>query len=460
MIHQRSSPSSAGAVFPPRSTNSAVGIYRRPGRVDNPSYAAAPVTNNSVASANGSSKSNSQTGSKEISIPVAVFLWYFLGVISITTSKLLLSKNDVPPLVLTLQQLIIGLTLLRTLMEMQTTGEKEKDVELSRGLQPIPMQGDGGNEEIRGASYSILSAINPFGHTPHMNNELFLAGIYFSMGFLLTNYGFQSGSAAFVETVKAAEPFTSASVAVLWGIEILRKEEVASLTGIVVGVVMSTLGHRGSTTSVTEGDALEIPSHSLMTKCCVVMLSNICFSFRGLHQKLFRSTSQGSMIDDLNMQFRMQQIGAIVLILPAMFSFGSSFLARSKFQDASSLGGSTLKYFLQYTSLSLVNGVAFASYNLASTWILTRISIVHHAALNCTRRVFAIVVTSIIFGLKIKVMSLIGISLSVFSFFSYMHFKMKKEVKDKRGRELRKRWGGLMLTKGGKSSSILPIVQD
>eukprot|EP00584_Thalassiosira_punctigera_P016266 CAMPEP_0172569074 /NCGR_PEP_ID=MMETSP1067-20121228/122111_1 /TAXON_ID=265564 ORGANISM="Thalassiosira punctigera, Strain Tpunct2005C2" /NCGR_SAMPLE_ID=MMETSP1067 /ASSEMBLY_ACC=CAM_ASM_000444 /LENGTH=116 /DNA_ID=CAMNT_0013360821 /DNA_START=1 /DNA_END=347 /DNA_ORIENTATION=+ len=78
----------------------------------------------------------------------------------------------------------------------------------------------------------------------HIHKQLLLAAIYFALGFLLTNYGFQSAEAAFVETIKAAEPFTSATVAVVWGIERLGKEEVASLTGIVSGVVLSTLGHR------------------------------------------------------------------------------------------------------------------------------------------------------------------------------------------------------------------------
>ena len=41
--------------------------------------------------------------------------------------------------------------------------------------------------------------------------------------------------------VKAAEPFTSATVVVLWDIERLGKEEVASLAGIVAVVALSTL---------------------------------------------------------------------------------------------------------------------------------------------------------------------------------------------------------------------------
>ena len=104
-----------------------------------------------------------------------------------------------------------------------------------------------------------------------------------------------------------------------------------------------------------------------------------------------------------------------------------------------------MKYADHYVFLLFVNGLAFTSYNLASTYILTRISVVHHAALNCIRRVFAIVVTSIIFGLKMTMLQAVGIALAIGGFFSYIHFKMKKETKEKRRKELRSKWGGIMM---------------
>jgi len=82
--------------------------------------------------------------------------------------------------------------------------------------------------------------------------------------------------------------------------------------------------------------------------------------------------------------------------------------------------------FLRYVSIAVINGFAFTSYNLASTYILTRISVVHHAALNCIRRVFAIIVTSIVFRVPITTLSAFGIAVSVGGFFSFSHFKMKR----------------------------------
>jgi hypothetical protein len=66
--------------------------------------------------------------------------------------------------------------------------------------------------------------------------------------------------------------------------------------------------------------------------------------------------------------------------------------------------------------------------SLASTYLLTRISVVHHAALNCTRRIFAIVCTSLLFMIPITFLSALGITMS---FFSFMLFTYAKTTKNK-----------------------------
>ena len=70
-----------------------------------------------------------------VSLAIAVMLWYALGVISITTSNLLMMKpknhiGGVPPLFLTLQQLVIGTIMLRFLLNIGFMG--------CRGIQPWP----------------------------------------------------------------------------------------------------------------------------------------------------------------------------------------------------------------------------------------------------------------------------------------------------------------------------------
>jgi drug/metabolite transporter (DMT)-like permease len=326
---------------------------------------------------------------------------------------------------------------------------------------------------------SLLGWVQPT-RMSHMHNQLLLAAIYFALGFLLTNYGFMLGSTAFVETIKAGEPFTSASVAVLWGIEQLGLQEVLSLSGIVMGVTLSTLGH-GKSSSAQSTSSSSLISHevetddnetmiqhdalspSLITICFIVMASNLCFSLRGLHQKLFRATPQGHvlMMNDLNLQYRMQQVGVLMLIVPTLLENTALIIDRV---HRLLLGRSAVKtHAIQYMLLSLTNGVAFTSYNLASTYVLTKISVVHHAALNCIRRVFAIVVTSIIFGLTITSLQVTGIGMAVAGFFSYIHFKMMKERKESRRKELRRKWGGFLVDgkdgkwNGKKNSSLLPL---
>ena len=464
--------------LPSRRSNANNNHHNNNGGYEDPSYNAAKSSSTNFGHAPPSS-SNKKT-STILPILCYILLWYLLGVVSIASSKILLSTHYVPPLVLTIQQLIIGMSFLRILLELQTSGDTEKDALFLRGVQPIPIQYRNGNiisdsmkaksspdkciesgmfkrkqsneyeiKNKQGVISSILALIDG-SSSHHIHKQLFLAAIYFAMGFVFTNIGFQSGSAAFVETVKAAEPFTSASVAVLWGIERLGTEEVSSLIGIVIGVVLSTLGHGSSgntTTTDSSDDPLQIPSpsQSLLTKCCIIMAANICFSFRGLHQKLFRSSPQGkaSLIDDLNLQFRMQQIGVILLIIPTLLLQNAGWIM-SAHQHFNNEGSSATKQVLYYLGLSLLNGLSFTSYNLASTYILTRISVVHHAALNCIRRVFAIIVTSLIFGLSITLLQLSGIALAIMCFFCYIHFKMIKETKNNKRKELRKKWAGIM----------------
>ncbi|GAX27251.1 hypothetical protein FisN_13Lh190 [Fistulifera solaris] len=342
------------------------------------------------------------------SLALAVCLWYSLGIVSIGSSKLLLSTQQLPPLCLTFQQFVIGSTFVRILLKSRCLS--------SPGLQPWPTgllrkpayyYGESDVHTSRPRSLFLPKGDYQF---------LTLAGVYFCGGFLATNYGFSGSSAAFVETIKAAEPITSATVAVLWGIESLNQFEIISLVTIVVGVLLSTLGNRPSDTETAASLA------DSARACLIVMASNLCFSFRGLYQKLFRATSDGgtAVVDDLNLQFRMQQLGSYLLFVPVVVFHGPSLCQRL-------LAGISLSNLFHYMILSLVNGCAFASYNLASTFILSRISVVHHAALNCIRRIFAIIVVSLLFQIPITWMGATGIGLSFLGFMSFTHFKVQKQ---------------------------------
>jgi len=348
-------------------------------------------------------------------VPVAIILWYLLGVLSISTTKLLLTPSQpgvggVTPLWLTIQQLGVGCTFLRFLMYRKVFG--------SHGLQPPP-------------SNSLNGQVG-------FNMQLFWTGLFFGLGFLATNFSFSGNSASFVETIKAAEPITSAGVAVLWGIEKIALPEAASLGTIVAGVLISTWAKTNDVVAVVAAaDATDIIGGFRMSSstktCIIVMIANLCFSFRGLHQKLLRASPNGgsSSIDDMNLQYRMQQIGLVVFLLPSI-PFEIPRLIRTLWKVEKAVGLFQSGIFVSYLKLSIVNGLAFAGYNLASTYVLTKISVVHHAAVNCIRRIFAIIVTSIVFRVSITPMGLVGIMCSVIGFLSFSYFKTKRQDKRRR----------------------------
>jgi len=343
---------------------------------------------------------------KTISLLLAIALWYNLGILSIGTSKVLLSSplyGRVHPLLLTLQQHIIGSSILLCLMRANFLG--------SAGLQKWRPQALRGRRLTSAVKQSSLSEMGI-----DISHPLLLAGMFFSIGFYATNCAFAGSSAAFVETIKAAEPITSAVLAVSWGVETLTFREVASLITIVLGVILSTVGNQDS-----NGDSDAATFKQSMISCATVMTANLCFSFRGLCQKVLRQSSdEKDNLDDLNLQYRMQQIGAYMLLVPSMLILAWSMFVENVFS------GVSIDAMWQYAAMSLLNGFAFTCYTLASTYILTRISFVHHAAFNCVRRIFAIIVTSIAFGVSITSVGVLGICISFIGFVSFTYFKATK----------------------------------
>lgn len=298
------------------------------------------------------------------SLLLAVVLWYSLGVISISTSKLLLTPpsessiesprqhhhvGGVAPLVLTLQQLFLGSNFLRFLLSIRFMG--------SAGLQPYESL----YQEAPSSPSSSLRNDSPIVVRSLLKNKetryLVFAGLCFTLGFWATNVGFHGTSASFVETIKAAEPITSATLAVAWGLEVLTGMEVSSLLSIVVGVLLSTFGHAQPSSSSTSSSTL----WDSFLSCAVVMTSNLCFSFRGLFQKLFRANHAAHVVDDLNLQFRMQQLGVWLLVVPCLLWDGPSAF-RHVYHATTRVGLFSSGLLLRYIGLSVVNGFAFTSY--------------------------------------------------------------------------------------------------
>ena len=70
---------------------------------------------------------------------------------------------------------------------------------------------------------------------------------------------------------------------------------------------------------------------------------------------------------------------------------------------------------------------------MASTCILSRVSLLEHAAINCGRRLFAVTVTSIFFRNKVTVMKIVGAGLTIGGFAVFSWLKEKRRLGGKSG---------------------------
>ena len=290
-----------------------------------------------------SSKTDDTTKNSTALLALAILSWYCLGVVSISSSKLLLGGGifniQIPPLMLTCQQFWIGSKVLSS----PTTREM--------------------NEK-------------------NQHHYLNMSGFYFSLGFFLTNLSFFSSHASFVETVKAAEPLSSATIAKLWGIESnISSGEVMSLIGITFGIILSTIGNASGTYHTHNDDDTSAAMGGLIQSvqvCAIVLISNFCFSFRGMYQKLYsqkmrekQQQQSKAMCDHRDLQYFMQSLGFRLFIIPTLLWDGhgiykSLMLWFSRHMEENDGTMRFLSYIfkesLQYIILAIVNGLAFTSY--------------------------------------------------------------------------------------------------
>jgi drug/metabolite transporter (DMT)-like permease len=281
--------------------------------------------------------------------------------LSISTTKVLLVQGT-PPLLLTIQQLLIGSTVLRALISWrQQTGGSSKNNKDEQKLMLDDLEQGASN---RISNHTITTTVSQKKSPIALWQEapyLVGAGVCFTLGFLATNFGFQASSASFVETIKAAEPLTSAGLAVGFGLEALNTKEWASLSTLIAGVLASTLGN----SSAQSGHAIDhnnnnnnnnhdITLMESLISCAIVMVSNLCFSLRGLYQKWYLQEHEHTArkLEAEELQAEMQQLGVWVLIGPALVGYGKWGLGCLIREGVS----------IQYIGLALVNGLAFTSY--------------------------------------------------------------------------------------------------
>lgn len=345
------------------------------------------TTTTSTTTSSSSTSTTSPTTTTTIaktndpSILIAIAIWYILGIVSISTTKILL-VHGIPPLVLTVQQLLIGSTILKffitwqnnnaattttTNLSVATEDHPKKEIKNEYAKVPLEDLENGGSTTPTPISTTTsTTAITTVHNSDRSLSQLWkeapylvISGICFTLGFLATNFGFETSSPSFVETIKAAEPLTSAGLAVGYGLESLSFVEWSSLATLILGVLASTLGNASmpmTSTMTSRTSNTIIPTSSSLwdslLSCTIVMVSNLCFSLRGLYQKWYLQLEGSTKPKAEELQVQMQQLGVWVLIGPTVLGYGKWGILHLLHEGIS----------LQYVGLAIVNGLAFTIY--------------------------------------------------------------------------------------------------
>lgn len=148
--------------------------------------------------------------------------------------------------------------------------------------------------------------------------------------------------------------------------------------------------------------------------------SNFCFSTRAVVAKKM-NVQYPDGIDDINMFSQISFLGLLLLIPVTLIFEGRSIYHTLIVPETSQKNFSFTTFFF----LLLLNGMMFATYNLASYVVLRRTDLITHSVLNAFRRVFIIVFTTIYFNSHLSMTNLFGIFLAISGVILFGYFKSK-----------------------------------
>mmetsp|Transcript_16014 Transcript_16014/g.50208 ORF Transcript_16014/g.50208 Transcript_16014/m.50208 type:complete len:298 (+) Transcript_16014:223-1116(+) len=284
-----------------------------------------------------------------------VAVWYLSSCVAITTSKVCMQMARVP-LVLCTTQFLTATAVTRCYLWLARSATRLRQAEL-------------GAVAMTAAAYSS--------------------------GFATTNLAFSLAPAAFVETIKAGEPVSTAALAAV----VLRERETVptylSLAPIVLGIALATGG---------SGEVFSLAA-------VVVVAANVCFSLRAVFVKrLKRRHPTATSASAVVLFYHVSRFGAPCFLLAAFSGF--SHLLLSARVDP-----------FRFSLAIVANGLAYSTYNLASFVVLNRVSTTTHAVLNVFRRVVVIAIASLYFRTPLTLSSVIGIALAAAGVFVYARSK-------------------------------------
>ena len=374
-----------------------------------------------------------------LTLAIALIAWFSVGILAIVTSKVLIGDWGCPPLILTVQQMVVGTTILRLVVAAR-----------DGAAQPLPWE----HFSVPSAKSTALLSDKLKRLLPWLSHMNFiLVGCFNSLDFLCSNYAFSQSAAHFVETIKASDPITTTAVALIYRVDTLGAAEGASLVLLVTGVLLSTWGNakNNETDDVSTAEAVAPELWDSVRTMAMVMMANICFAFRAMNQKRYRvTTNELQQLDDANLFCRMCQIGATFLALPLILLHWKDFIVawNQPFDLQRTYFGLVLINSFSYVTyklsrMAIIVGPLICSIthlfllfgssvmvhqttifdSLASTYILSKLTVLHHSSLNCLRRMVAILATSLFFHKPMSFEARAGLMTSFFGFSSFTYHR-------------------------------------
>jgi solute carrier family 35 protein E1 len=240
--------------------------------------------------------------------------------------------------------------------------------------------------------------------------------IAYTLGFILTNFAYQVVAPSFVESVKAAEPVTTALLSYLILGEFSSYLTYLTLLPVCVGV---TLACQGKQLFSLSGLVLSLAS-------------NLCFSGRSVYAKQFYASHTGSgtsPVSGLSLFCDISLLGVVFLIpLSAIVEWSSIWILFTATDTNTDTDTdidiqSKEKGFTQVPFYLVCNCLAYTVYNCVSFLILAETTALNHGVLNALRRISTIGFATFYFNVSMTLVNQFGVVCTVMGALMYTFSK-------------------------------------
>lgn len=360
---------------------------------------------------------------KIVGLIVLVLTWYCGAVVTITTSKEIMNHIKLPFFLCCVQFTSaacctwIYLTYGNRIISYMVTGKFATSSSSSDLM---------GSSNSNSGLNSISSST--FQLPPSLSLTVFAIATSYTFGFILTNTAFSMVTAAFAETVKSTEPFTTVAIGWLFLRESVSMRTYFTLIPICFGVAFSCY----------HDDMFNIWGF------CLAFASNFGFSLRAVLAKRL-NLFHGERIDEIVMFYYISIQGLIYLVpITLLYEREGLYQAWSLYRNTndnfgqlnklnSNINNSSGIHFergsigsvIGIGGLFVLNGMMFALYNLVSYLVLRRTDLVTHSVLNAFRRVFIILFTTLYFHLSLSPFNVLGVCIAVVGVLAFGYSKAK-----------------------------------